>query len=100
MTTKTRLLNTPSKRLAWATAFAVAACIALSVSSFAQGGGAASGGRLNPVIARFEQGKPAFSMESWQLFGIEHNPFIIFTMEKGFAALRPEGSTHPRLAPF
>jgi 4-hydroxy-2-oxoheptanedioate aldolase len=99
MTSITQVAKTPSKRLAVITGFALATCVALSAGPLAQGGGTAAT-RLNPIIAQFEQGKPSFAMEQWQLFGIEHNPFIFLTMEQGFKALRPEGSSRPRLAPF
>ena len=78
---------------------AVIACNLLTTGSFAGQGGTAPTGRLNQIIAQFEQGKPAFANEHWQLFGIEHNPFAIPALEKGLADLRPAGSTRPRLTP-
>ena len=100
MTTNARLVNTSWKRFVGASGFAVAAWAALSVGSSAQGGSTAAKTRLNPIIARFEQGLPSFSQEQWQLFGIEHNPFIIFSMDAALTAMRPQGMAHTRLAPF
>lgn len=91
--------NTSWKRVAWASGFAVVACSLLTTGSSAQQGGAAKKDRLNQIIAQFEQGKPAFANEHWQLFGIEHNPFALDDLEKGLADLRPAGSTRPRLTP-
>lgn len=91
--------NTLWRRVAWTTVLAVGACHLLTIGSSAQQGGAATKGRLNQIIAQFEQGKPAFANEHWQLFGIEHNPFALDGLEKGLADLRPAGSTRPRLTP-
>jgi 4-hydroxy-2-oxoheptanedioate aldolase len=93
------VLNTPWKRIIWAAGLAVAGCLALTINPSAQQGSPAKG-RLNQIIAQFEQGKPAFASEHWQLFGIEHNPFAIDDLEKGLADLRPKGSTRPRLTPI
>jgi 4-hydroxy-2-oxoheptanedioate aldolase len=56
--------------------------------------------RLNQIIARRTQDRPAFTGEHWQLFGIEHNPFLITTIQKNFQDLRPEGSMHPIRTPI
>jgi 4-hydroxy-2-oxoheptanedioate aldolase len=71
----------------------------MTSGSSAQQGGAVKKERLNQIIAQYEQGKPAFANEHWQLFGIEHNPFLFNALEKGLADLRPPGSTRPRLTP-
>jgi len=91
--------NTSWKRMAWASGLAVVACNLLTTGSSAEQSGAAAKGRLNQIIAQFEQGKPAFANEHWQLFGIEHNPFALDDLEKGLADLRPAGSPRPRLTP-
>ena len=83
----------------WAPVVVVIACMTLTTGSSAQQGGA-TGGRLNQIIAAFEQGNPAFSNEHWRLFGIEHNPFAIDDLEEGLADLRPAGSERPRLTPI
>jgi hypothetical protein len=70
------------------------------MSMSAQQGGASARGRLNQIIAQFEQGKPAFANEHWRLFGIEHNPFAIDDLKKGLVDLRPSGSTRPRMTPI
>jgi len=93
------VLNAYWKRVVFTTALAVVACILLTAGPSAQQG-AAPKGRLNQIIEQFEQGKPAFSNEHWQLFGIEHNPFALDALEKGLVALRPPGSTRPRLTPI
>jgi 4-hydroxy-2-oxoheptanedioate aldolase len=92
--------NTFWKRMIWATGLAIAACTVLTNGMSAQQGGAPKQGRLNQIIAQFEQGKPAFANEHWQLFGIEHNPFAFLRLEKGLADLRPEGSMRPKLTPI
>jgi 4-hydroxy-2-oxoheptanedioate aldolase len=91
--------NTSWKRLAWAGGLAAVACNLLTTGTSAQQGGAAKKERLNQIIAQFEQGKPSFANEHWQLFGLEHNPFALDDLEKGLADLRPAGSTRPRLTP-
>jgi 4-hydroxy-2-oxoheptanedioate aldolase len=60
---------------------------------------ASTKGRLNPIIEQFEQGKPAFNTEHWQLTSLEHNPFMVDDLEKVMASARPEGAARPRLAP-
>ena len=85
------VLNTSWRRIVWAGGLALVACITLTTGPSAQQGVPATG-RLNQIIGAFEQGKPAFSGEHWQLFGIEHNPFAFNTLEKGLADLRPKGS--------
>ena len=92
--------NTPWKRMAWTSGLALVACSLLTTGSSAQQGAAPKKDRLNQIIAQYEQGKPAFANEHWQLFGIEHNPFAFLRLEKGLADLRPEGSTRPRLTPI
>jgi len=92
------VLNADRKRVVLATGLAVVACIMLTAGPSAQQGGGPKV-RLNQIIEQFEQGKPAFSNEHWQLFGIEHNPFALDDLEKGLAALRPAGSPRPRLTP-
>jgi 4-hydroxy-2-oxoheptanedioate aldolase len=91
--------NPSLKRVIWGIGVAVAACVVLAAGISAQQGGAPKP-RLNQIIAAFEQGRPAFSGEHWQLFGIEHNPFALEDLETGLANLRPAGSTRPRLTPI
>ena len=83
----------------WTPVVVAIACLTLTTGSSAQQGGA-TGGRLNQIIAAFEQGKPAFANEHWRLFGLEHNPFAIDDLEDGLADLRPAGSERPRLTPI
>jgi 4-hydroxy-2-oxoheptanedioate aldolase len=92
--------NMSRKRMVCASGLAVVACTMLTTGSSAQQGGAATKGRLNQIIAQFEQGKSAFANEHWQLFGIEHNPFALEDLRKGLIDLRPTGSTRPRLTPI
>ena len=87
------------KRWGWAPLVAAIACMTVTAGSSAQQSGAA-GGRLNQIIAAFEQGRPAFANEHWRLFGIEHNPFAIDDLEQGLADLRPAGSERPQLTPI
>jgi 4-hydroxy-2-oxoheptanedioate aldolase len=89
--------NTFWTRTAGAACLALAASVALPADSSAQ---APKKDRLNQIIAQYEQGKPAFAGEHWQLFGIEHNPFAFLRLEKGLADLRPDGSTRPKLTPI
>lgn len=83
----------------WAAAVMLGLCaLALVVPVGAQSGGAT--GRLNPIIEQFEQGKPSFYNEQWQLTSLEHNAFMVDDLEKSMMGARPEGSTKPRYAPI
>ena len=58
------------------------------------------GGRLNTLIERAEQGQVIFSREAYQMMpDLEHDLFGLLRLESVLAALRPEGSTQPTLAP-
>jgi 4-hydroxy-2-oxoheptanedioate aldolase len=72
--------------------------LSAAAPAVAQSGGAK--GRLNPIIEQFEQGKPAFNTEHWQLTSLEHNPFMMGALEKSLQSARPEGSAKPRYAPI
>ena len=58
------------------------------------------GGRLNTLIEQAEQGQIIFSGESYRMLpDLEHDLFGLLRPESALAALRPEGSTQPTLAP-
>ncbi len=55
--------------------------------------------RLNQIIEQFEQGKPAFATEHWQLIEMEHGPYLLDQAIKTLAELRPDGAPRPKLTP-
>ena len=56
--------------------------------------------RLNTLIDRAEQGEVLFNGESYQMMpDQEHDLFGLLKLDSALAALRPQGSTRPTLAP-
>ncbi len=89
-------------RVVWAAGLTLAASAVLGA-----GQGAAPAGpekrtaRFNTIAARFEKGEPSFNGEGWQLLpDMEHNPFMVDDVERGLAALKPEGAKRPIRTPI
>ena len=84
------------RRMAWAAGIAVVLCVLVAADGLAQG----RGDRLNQIIERAERGQVIFNGESYQMLpDQEHDVFGVLKLEPALAALRPEGSTRPTLAP-
>jgi 4-hydroxy-2-oxoheptanedioate aldolase len=79
---------------------AVAALAVLTAGPAAQQAAHPGSGRLNQIIARHLQGLPAFGNEHFQLFGLEHNPFLLMSMQQGWEALKPAGAARPIRTPI
>jgi len=84
------------RRMAWAAGIAVVLCVLVAADGLAQG----RGDRLNQIIERAERGQVIFNGEGYQMLpDQEHDVFGVLKLEPALAALRPEGSTRPTLAP-
>jgi 4-hydroxy-2-oxoheptanedioate aldolase len=67
-------------------------------SSESPGGGSAdNGSRLNPLIARLEQGQPALTDRDWMFIDLEHGPYLIDRFEATLAELGKKRDANGRL---
>jgi 2-keto-3-deoxy-L-rhamnonate aldolase RhmA len=95
MENRTVVPNAYSKRVVLAVSLILAACVMFTGPAAQQ-----RAPRLNQIISRAMQDQPSYFDEHWQMFGIEHNPFMPYQIEKLLADLKPAGAPHPIRTPI
>src|SRR5262245_44726357 len=74
-------VNRPGRAATLASLIGLIVFGAMSLSPSAQQPSGGNKVRLNPQIARLEQGQPSMMGEDWQFIDLEHNPYSTARLE-------------------